>query len=181
MPRQASKTKKISVTPKPVQAPALNVEPDKDLTRLEWDSAEPEVAPWTAEQVRQWRSGKQKLDVKRLFVWQSAAGLLACVVCGVLAGQSAAWSAAYGSVCVLLPGALFARGVLRPAPVGVAVVNFFVWEAVKLALTLALLALAPKLVAGLVWPALLAGLVVTMKASWLAMMLRPGHNAKNDI
>lgn len=172
---------KISVMPDSVQVTSLNAEPLAGAARGGWDSVEPELAPWTAGQVQQWRRGKQKLDVRRLFLWQLAFGVLTAVICGVLAGQSSAWSAAYGAVCVLLPGALFARGVLRPAPVGVAVVNFFVWEAVKLALTLALLALAPKLITGLVWPALLAGLIVTMKASWLAMMLRPGHNPKNDI
>lgn len=106
-----------------------------------------------------------------------AGSAVALLAWWITANPVAGWSAAYGALCVLLPAALFARGVLRPAPVGVAVMGFFVWEGVKLALTFAMLAAAPKLLAGLVWPALLVGLVVTMKTSWVALMCRP----KSDI
>ena len=52
--------------------------------------------------------------------------------------------------------------------------RLLVWEAVKLALTVLLLALAPRLVAGLSWPGLLLGLVVCLKVYWLALLWR-GH------
>ncbi|MFM9880843.1 MAG: ATP synthase subunit I [Burkholderiaceae bacterium] len=132
-----------------------------------------ESAPWSAEQVQQWRQNQPVLSLRRLFLWQALAGSGTALVAGWLTSSPvAAWSAAYGSLCVLWPAALFARGVLRRATVGAAVMNFFVWEAVKLGLTLVMLGLAPKLIAGLVWPALIAGLVVTMKASWVAVMFR---------
>lgn len=145
-----------------------------------WPDAddEPPVVAWTAQQAQQWRHGKSALSVRRLFVWQAVAGMVVAVLAWLVTANSAAgWSAAYGALCVLLPAALFARGVLRPAPLGVAVMGFFVWEGVKLALTFAMLAAAPKLLVGLVWPALLVGLVVTMKTSWVALMCRP----KSDI
>jgi len=47
------------------------------------------------------------------------------------------------------------------------------WEMVKIAVSIAMLALAPKLVQPLVWPALLVGLVLCMKVYWLALLWRP--------
>lgn len=51
--------------------------------------------------------------------------------------------------------------------------RFFVWELIKIALTIALLAAAPWLISGLVWLALLAGVVVAMKMYWVALLVRP--------
>ena len=48
------------------------------------------------------------------------------------------------------------------------------WELVKIALTVAMLAAAPRLVPGLSWLALLAGMVITMKTYWIALLARPG-------
>jgi ATP synthase protein I len=44
---------------------------------------------------------------------------------------------------------------------------------VKIATSIALLALAPKVVQPLSWPALLVGLVVCMKVYWWALLWRP--------
>lgn len=52
--------------------------------------------------------------------------------------------------------------------------GLFGWELVKVAMTVAMLAAAPRLVPGLSWLALLAGMVVTMKTYWIALMVRPG-------
>ena len=51
--------------------------------------------------------------------------------------------------------------------------SFFVWELVKIAITVAMLFAAPRLVSGLNWLALLAGFVVTMKVVWVALLFRP--------
>jgi ATP synthase protein I len=51
--------------------------------------------------------------------------------------------------------------------------GFFVWEAVKVVLTVALLFAAPALIVNLNWLALLAGFVVTMKVYWIALWLYP--------
>ena len=53
-------------------------------------------------------------------------------------------------------------------------VGFFGWEMVKIVLTVAMLAAAPRLVAQLSWLALLAGMVVTMKTYWIALMVQSG-------
>jgi ATP synthase protein I len=50
-------------------------------------------------------------------------------------------------------------------------VGLFVWELVKIVLTVALLLVAPKVISDLSWFALVAGFVVTMKVYWLAMAL----------
>ena len=96
----------------------------------------------------------------------------------VLTGRaSMGWSAAYGALAVVVPAALFARGVLRrkaSANPRAAMVGFFGWEIAKIVLTVALLAAAPRLVPGLSWLALVVGMVITMKTYWVALLVRPG-------
>lgn len=109
---------------------------------------------------------------------QSLVGMLAALVAWAWTGQaSAGWSAAYGAGSVVIPAGLFARGVFRHKASSnprAAMVGFFGWEIVKIVLTVALLAAAPRLVPGLNWIALLIGMVVTMKMYWVALMVRPG-------
>ena len=75
-------------------------------------------------------------------------------------------------MALVLPTAIFARGLARRgspgSPTG-AVARFFLWELVKIALTVGLLAAAPRLVPALSWPALLAGLVLAMQVYWVAL------------
>ena len=109
---------------------------------------------------------------------QAVVGVLVALAAWLLSGQMpVAWSAGYGALAVVLPAALFARGMVRQnrvASAGAAMVGFFGWELVKIMLTVAMLAAAPKLVPQLSWLALLAGMVVTMKTYWIALMVRPG-------
>jgi ATP synthase protein I len=87
-----------------------------------------------------------------------------------------AWSVLYGAATVVLPGALLARGMtsrLSSVSPGVSAVSFMLWEMVKIATSIALLALAPKVVEPLSWPALLVGLVVCIKVYWWALLWRP--------
>jgi ATP synthase protein I len=55
---------------------------------------------------------------------------------------------------------------------GSSAVSFMLWEMVKIAVSVVMLMLAPKLVQPLVWPALLVGLVLGMKVYWLALLWR---------
>ena len=115
----------------------------------------------------------------RVVAWQALVGSLAALVVWALTQSSlAGWSAAYGALAVVIPAALFARGLLRQrgaASAGSALAGFFVWEMVKIALTVAMLVAAPRLILQLNWLALLAGFVVTMKVYWVAMWLRPAR------
>jgi ATP synthase protein I len=104
---------------------------------------------------------------------QTIAGLL-CValVWGFVRRDGAAWSALYGAAATVLPSALMARGMTRrtSSNPGSAVFGFMFWEMVKIAVAVAMLAAAPRLVPGLSWPAMLVAMIVCMKVNWLALL-----------
>ena len=134
-------------------------------------------APMTAEQAQALRQRDPSVSAWQVVRWQALTGVLVAVVTwAVTRSNAAAWSAGYGALAVVLPAALFARGLLSRVALsspGAAVAGFFVWEMVKIGLTLAMLFAAPRLVSELSWPAMLVGLVVTMKVYWLALLVRP--------
>jgi ATP synthase protein I len=79
----------------------------------------------------------------------------------------------YGAMTVVVPAALFARGLTsRTASVNAmtAALGLMVWQGVKWMMAVMFLVLAPRIVPELSWPAMLAGLVVTMKVYWLALI-----------
>jgi ATP synthase protein I len=142
------------------------------------DEDEPEkFVPLTAEQARVLREKNPSLSPWRVVGAQIVLGLvLTLLAWGFTGSRGIAQSVAYGSAAVALPAALFARGLMgRFASLnpGTAVFGFFLWEMVKLGLTVAMLVIAPRFVAALSWPALLVGLVLTMKVYWVAMAYRP--------
>jgi ATP synthase protein I len=57
------------------------------------------------------------------------------------------------------------------SPIGSAV-SFMLWESVKIAVSLAMLGIAGRIVQPLVWPALLIGLVLCIKVYWVALLWR---------
>ena len=107
---------------------------------------------------------------------QVAVGLIVALVAWLATGRAnLGWSALYGAAAVVIPGALFARGLMNKASStnpAAAVTGFFLWEMVKIGLTVAMLVAARNVVSDLSWLALLAGFVVTMKVYWLALWLR---------
>lgn len=106
---------------------------------------------------------------------QAGGGVVVALVAWLLSGKaSVGWSALYGAMAVVIPGALFARGLMSKVSTinpAAAVTGFFLWEMVKIGLVLAMLFAAPRLVKDLSWPAMLVGLVVTMKVVWLVLWL----------
>ena len=136
--------------------------------------------PMTARQAQALRQRDPSVSAWQVVRWQALAGVLvALVTWAVTRSSAAAWSVGYGALTVALPAALFARGLLSRAALsspGAAVAGFFVWEMVKIGLTLAMLFAAPRLVSELSWPAMLVGLVVTMKVYWVALLVRPKNN-----
>jgi ATP synthase protein I len=135
--------------------------------------------PLTREEAQKLRITHPQVSLWHVLAGQFAAGVLVALLAwAVTAEQSAGWSALYGSLAVVIPAALFARGLtgkvwsMNP---GTAVAGFFLWEMVKVALTLAMLFAAPRLVSMLSWPIMLIGLVVTMKVSWFALFLAARH------
>jgi ATP synthase protein I len=132
--------------------------------------------PLTAEQVAELRKQQPLLSVWRVVGVQVVLGLLVAVLVWFVSGRMAAvYSAVYGALAVIVPAALFARGLtsrVASVNVGAAVFGFFLWEMVKIGLTVAMLFAAPRLVNDLSWPAMLAGLIVTMKVYWVALGFR---------
>lgn len=61
---------------------------------------------------------------------------------------------------------------LRVVNASAAAFNFMFWEFMKIALTVAMLAAAVKVVPDLSWPAMLTALIVCMKMNWLALLWR---------
>jgi ATP synthase protein I len=141
------------------------------------ESPNDDFLPLTAEQAAQWRQRNPVVSVWRVVFWQAGVGILLAALVGWWTGRMmVALSVLYGSAAVFIPAALFARGLtsrLTTANPMAAAAGFLVWEGVKVAMTVMVLLLAPRLVEGLSWPALLAGLIVTMKVYWLALAWRP--------
>jgi ATP synthase protein I len=81
----------------------------------------------------------------------------------------------YGAATAVVPGALMARGMtsrLSSMAPGVSAVSFMLWEFAKIGVSVAMLAVAGRVVQPLVWPALLVGLVVCIKVYWVALLWR---------
>ena len=140
----------------------------------EENGLESEPKPLTAEEAALLRPRLVAFSPWHVIGAQAGVGLL--LVLGVwLVSGNPIWvkSACYGMVAVLVPAVLFARGVTRRhLEPGSALVSVFVWEFVKIAVSVVMLMLAPKLVQPLSWPALLVGLVLCMKVYWLALSWR---------
>ena len=142
-----------------------------------WDQVpEDDVTkPLTRDEAQALRQKHPAISPWVILAGQAAGGVLVALAAWWVTGRSVVgWSAMYGAMAVVIPGALFARGLMskvssiNPAA---AVTGFFLWEMVKIGLVLAMLFAAPKLVTDLSWPAMLVGLVVTMKVVWLVLWL----------
>lgn len=144
----------------------------------ETEAEESDFKPLTAEEAVVWRSRNPPISVWKVVAGQALVGMLVGLLAWVLTGSAlVGWSAAYGALAVVVPAALFARGVLRHKASfnpRAAMVGFFGWEIAKIVLTVALLAAAPWVVPGLNWVALVVGMVITMKTYWVALLVRPG-------
>ena len=142
------------------------------------------VQPLTAEQARRVREQNPPVSPWWVVVGQVGVGLVAALAAWAFTGkQNVGWSVAYGALAVAIPAAVFARGLtgkFSSLNAGTAAVGFLLWEMVKIALTLAMMAMAPRLVAGLSWPALLIGLVLAMKVYWLALAFAPRPKTKSS-
>ena len=143
-------------------------------TDAEDASREEEFQPWSAEQAQAWRQSQPVFSVWRVLAAQMlVAVLLAGVFAVWLKSRAVGLSWMYGALTVVIPAALFARGLTsRAASLNAmtAAMSFAVWQGVKWVLAVLLLVLAPRVLPELSWPALLAGLIVTMKVYWLALI-----------
>jgi ATP synthase protein I len=104
--------------------------------------------------------------------WQVVATLLIGFLGLVLTQQKhIVYSMLWGGLCVVIPSGLFARGVARGKDfesLRLSLSNFLVWELLKVALTIAMLLMASRVVSDLSWLALVASFMVVTKVYWLA-------------
>jgi ATP synthase protein I len=151
----------VTIAPKPKVAEEAELDEVLDFIPLTAAEAEslrkkhPSISPW-------WVVAGQLV----------VGSLVALIAWGVTANRIVGLSAAWGAMAVVIPAALFARGVagqFASVNAGSAVMSFFLWEAVKIILTVGIMYAAQRIVVGLSWPAMLVGLVVTMKVYWVAL------------
>jgi ATP synthase protein I len=146
-----------------------------NMTNPSEDGFDTEPKPLTAEQAQIWRQQNQAVLPWHVLALQVFVGVLTAVLIGLIGGQiQLGLSAAWGTLAVVLPAVVFVRAMSRQMRLtrsSSALLGFFVWELVKIILTVALLLVAPIVISELNWFALVAGFVVTMKVYWLAMWL----------
>jgi ATP synthase protein I len=135
------------------------------------------ITPLTSEQAKALRAQHPSTSPWRIVGLQVVVGfVVAFAAWGLTQKANAAWSAAYGALAVVIPAMLFARGLMSQfASINAmtAGFGFFVWEAIKISVSVGMLFAAPRLVADLDWLAMLIGLIVTLKVYWVALLLRP--------
>jgi ATP synthase protein I len=147
--------------------------------RTAWDDDEAADARYkrlTPAEAAAFRAANPQASPWRVIAVQAAVGGAATLFAWLLGGgREHAWSALYGAVTAVVPGALMARGMtsrltsLSPA---VSAVSVMLWETVKIGATVALLMAAPRLVRPLSWPALLATLAACVSVYWFALLWR---------
>ncbi len=133
--------------------------------------------PLTAQEAHALREQNPPISPWRVLAAQSLMGAVVALVAWLMTNKaSSGWSAGYGALAVIIPGAVFARGMtsrLTSINPVTAIAGVFVWEMVKIALTVAMLIAAPRWIEGLSWPAMLVSMVVTMQVYWAALWLAP--------
>jgi ATP synthase protein I len=151
----------VKTLPPPLPDEEIKEEAFRRYSRQEAEQlrkASPQVSPW------------------RVVLWMLVAAVVIGSVSWLSFDLTTALSAAYGSLVVSLPAAVLARGMTSPLSrmnVTAGAMAFMLWEMVKIGLSIGMLMLAPNLIAGLNWPALLVGLILTMKVYFVAALYKP--------
>ncbi len=146
-------------------------------TKQAWSQGQDDdvIRPLSRQEAEALRQQQPSLSPWVVLAGQAVGGALVALAAWLVSGRnSVLWSAFYGAMAVVVPGMLFARGLMSKVSMinpAAAVTGFFLWEAVKIGLVLAMLFAAPKLVKDLSWLAMLVGLIVTMKVVWLVLWL----------
>ena len=117
-------------------------------------------------------------SAKTITMWrvvslQLIATAIAGAIAAMLGGEVAMVSAVLGGICCVLPNGVFAvrlfAGMNRPG--GANPATFFVWEFIKIAMTLALFGAAGWLYRDMNWLAFVGGFIVALK-SYIILLFR---------
>jgi ATP synthase protein I len=131
--------------------------------------------PLTRAEAELFRQQQPTLSPWRVIAAQLVLGVLAATVAGLVAGRAGAVSALYGAAVVIVPGALMARGATSRlsslSPI-VSALSMLGWAFAKMAASVAMLVLASRIVPGVVWPVLLAAMVLCLQSYWFALLWR---------
>ena len=152
--------------------------PERQVRSGAWDDREDEapVRTLTRAEAQDLRERKPQVPAWWVVAAQAAVGLLVALLAGFVSDNPAVGvSAPYGAAVVVVPGALMARGMssrISSVSPAASAVSFMLWEMVKIAVSVLMLALAPRIVQPLSWPALLVSLVVCMHVYLLALLWR---------
>ena len=154
---------------------------DRKLSAVAWDDEEDGPAgaafkPLTRDEAQALRLAQPTISPWRVVAMQAVLGGVMALLALLVTGHGyLAWSAVMGAAAVVVPGALVARGMTSRltslSPV-VSAVSVMLWESVKIAVSVALLALAPRIVKPLSWPLLLATLAACLSVYWFALLWR---------
>lgn len=108
----------------------------------------------------------------RIVSLQFLATVVVGAIAALLGGRSAMFSAVLGGLCCVVPNGIMAVRLFAASASGTATpATFFIWEFVKIALTLALLGATAWLYRDLNWLALVAGIIVALK-SYIILLFR---------
>jgi len=109
----------------------------------------------------------------RLVSLQLMVTVVAGAIAALLGGLPAMFSTLLGGLCCVVPNGLmaFRLYINSKTPGGVNPFSFFIWEFIKIALTLALLGATAWLYRDLNWLAMLAGFIVALK-SYIILLFR---------
>jgi ATP synthase protein I len=152
--------------------------PERRVRSGAWDDEADEAAfqPLTRAEAKALRERHPQVPVWWVVAAQAAVGGVVALVAALVTSDASVFgSALYGAAVVVVPGALMARGMssrLSSVSPGASAVSFMLWEMVKIAVSVLMLALAPRIVQPLSWPALLVSLVVCLNVYLLALLWR---------
>ncbi len=148
------------------------------------DEEEAPVRRLTRTEVAELAAREPVLSPWRVVAAQVLAGLVIAAAVQLITGDLLlAVSALYGAAVVALPGALMARGAtsrLGTISPLTSTVNIMGWAMVKIVVSVAMLALAARIVPGVNWPVMLATLVVCMQTYPFALLWRGRAKRSTD-
>lgn len=134
-----------------------------------------DFVPLSRSQAQELRAAHPTVSPWWVVVGQVGLGVVAALAAWWMFGDRIALSVVCGVLAAVIPAALFARGLtsqFAAANPGTAVMSFFVWEFVKIVVTISVLFAAHRLVKDLSWPGMLVGLVLSLKVYWLALAFK---------
>jgi ATP synthase protein I len=149
----------------------------RGASQMAWaDEADPPVRRLSREEAADLARRQPALSPWWVVLSQICVGAVVAGAIGLMSGSVIAMqSALYGAAVVAVPGALMARGAtsrLSSISPLTSTLSMMGWATVKLAASVGMLALAPRIVPGLSWPAMLATLVVCMQTYGFALLWR---------